>query len=342
MTISHIDESTNDLFSTELALRLTALGFVSTAVDMSKLEIESEISNNVECLRVELNKFSIAYFLSAEQVIRSELPSLVSGLPSLNASRDYFANIQRIAMEREFLTKSGKDLYVIIVGPDSFYEGKSRIVLKGDFEFDTYYARKQFSTMERLTLLLTNPFSHTEIKAHKRPTLVCEEADSAYLEPTILEHEVTAKLGHADLDALLQRLTSQSDAQAVKELTSKLFGRIMAADHCMTWEGDLPLLGRLSGHNPPFFLASNGEKTALAFSLFLALEHAELSEGCCLGFYSALNGLDNLRFLAAMDCLRDFILSTNASIFFKTAKSNYRLLAESRLNKAINSVSIPS
>lgn len=286
-------------------------------------------------LRAELEAFgtvyAVAYFICVNRL-------LAKGL-SLQDRLKVFNDIQRQCCCAE--PRSGplaKDLYLVLLADEEVRQHPDFGDIQVRLEQDQHYAKKIVCSVEELGEWVGNPFSAVDIRANEKPLFTCLGKNS-FQEEAVPSQVPTASLRTNQLPKMLKDLEQRGHKPAIQKLATKLLRRVLGADYDVVWGAELAL-GRLGDKQEiPVPFCSSGEQTAVAFSLFLALHHDQVVTGMCLEFMNALNSLDTLRHLGALDCIRDFAIATGASIQYESVKTDLRDWASRKLQPAMVSSS---
>lgn len=228
------------------------------------------------------------------------------------------------------------DKYLFVVDYDGVSDDDLLYgVLKMEVENDMYVMKKILCDMDSLRTAVSSPFAPVAHRANAVPAVHCTRASiHPYDKPPLdFDGTVTTVFSPADYDAMVRTLANRGNRKAIQAVTAALFQRIMGKDYSIVAGDEWPEVSRgvKSEHGMPHFILSRGEQVALAFCLYLALAHDDVTEGMCIGISESLNALDTLRQLNAYDCLRHFIIATGASMYIRTDKSDCLQMAERKL-----------
>ncbi|KWT98079.1 MULTISPECIES: hypothetical protein [unclassified Variovorax] len=300
----------------------------------------SRIGNHLRAELYALDAFyGIAYIVAAEEVFsfagsQGEVEYARSQLWEHVCGKDHF----------EYSPK--KNLYLFVVGPSELIDQPEYLVARAHIvNDDRNYAMKRVVTPAQAQLLLQNPFQPLvgAARAAERPELhlVREPYEQLGTTPEQLEASAGLTVGpildyreaerRYDSPALVSRGDEFTDE--VWDHVEVIFRRLMGLDYglrrtvlglCVTHRGN--------PHGAFMWQASRGERMAFAFAQFLAEAAKDVKPGLCLGVHDVLAAFDTLRQLVALDLLRDFAVATGASIQLRSAKQDFKRLAEAKFN----------
>ena len=275
-------------------------------------------------LRCELTGFGIAhsilYLVPAEAVLLA------------NASEASFGKFQEELVGAEYFAVRGKqNQFLLLVGSKALLSEPAHRKAIYRIEADRSYAAKVFLHVEDLSVWFNNPFALKtgSDRANAVPALTTRAevnlppedpspADSVFYQYDILRE---AKQNFPE------GLSEQE-----RRVANVVYRRIMGFGHQIHWAENRPALGYDdSDKATPVDLASTGECAVFAYAVFLARAANTVTPGMCIGIHAGLDRLDNGRFIFALDCLRDFVIATGASVDMQSARGDVRKVAEFRI-----------
>lgn len=286
-------------------------------------------------LRAELEAFgtvyAVAYFVCISRL-------LAEGR-SIQERLNVFSDLQRQCCSAEARSVPfAKDLYLVLLADEEAKQHPDFGDIQTRLEQDQHYAKKIICSVEELDEWVGNPFRPVDIRANEQPLFTCLGKNS-FQEEEVPRQTPTDSLRNNQVPRMLKDLEKRGNKLEVQKLTTKLLRRVLGAGYDVVWGAELAL-GRIGDKREiPVQFCSSGEQTAVAFSLFLALHHDQGMPGMCLEFMNALNSLDTLRHLGALDCIRDFAIATGASIQYESVKTDLRDWATRKIQPAMVSSS---
>lgn len=282
---------------------------------------ETEFAREDFSIRCTLSTGAIVRIVSAENVFKA------------GRSREEVIDAAWLVGDTLFTEENKVVPHLILVGDAATFSYPGHRIHREYVESDRYSPVKRVMSVDELPSAVNPLFYHRNSRANNAPKI------------TILRHLQygSAKLSSATHvfdreDELNQFRTNPfgrltSDEQS---LTGRIYREIMGSAYHILWKQDGPELARLGdAQGIPQELSSAGERTALAFSAYLA-RHVKLTvPGMCLGLHNFFNGMDDLRRFNALCCVGAFIEATGASVLIQSEKSETRQLAKAALNPYI-------
>jgi hypothetical protein len=282
-------------------------------------------------LRYELKAFDATYawvyFVSAENFF-------IEGVPEKKAY-EAFRRRQAELLEEELYARPRKEMYLFVVGAAEILLNPAHMALRWTIEHDSRVAKKAVMLTSEVEHWLDSPFKHLQgdARANEKPTFTgMRELDLRAEQPSVANHVFNP---HAILSTCEEDFAGDA-LSAQKSLVNTLYQRVMGSTHKVYWDEDGPSLGRMGDKSRiPLYCCSMGERLIFAFAIFLARASEEVFPEMCIGIHGDLNGMDPLRRISAIDCLREFVISTGVSVVIQSAKSEVTAIAQSRLGSVM-------
>lgn len=326
-------EQDHSAFVDAISKRLTEIGMTPEGLENGLVKAE---------LKAGANTYGIAVFVSADRVFYrdSEIDDEVErlGRNLMDVVYRQFTRKQYEWLQDIIQKHRGHDTYLFVIGPDSLTRQEQFPGLCWRIEMDDRAVKKVVCSMRDIEEVLSSPFNPVAHRASGSPKLYLTREEQMSFEDPHPDFNglVTALYRPADFENMVKELEKRPNRNSVKRVAEKVFHRVMGCDYILT-EGDAwpEIAHKGQDWSIPYFMASKGEQIALTFALFLALAHDNVAEGMCLGFKSTLNAMDLLRYTGALDCLRQFVLATGASLYIQTDKGEIRDFTDRKLSKAM-------
>lgn len=323
-------------------------------------------------VRSQLAALGIETVLTEEQTLCGELTAHGAAYATLHVliAEAYFEGVptlKKASAYQDYLYESVSDpgpgaqkpaaqkpAYVLIVGRRAFIECPAFAVVLCELEACGAVAKKHVCAVDDLATWVVNPFEAWPVLDAPELTLftdnpLCEDYSATstdrYLDALSGRKRLTLPsgpevchfTGALDIPAALEQLAGLPDRERSQRLVNTLFRRVISTEMSLAWDADRgPLLSRAGCGELPLPCWSNGERLVFALCAFLALVHAK-AEGPCSLVIHAISGLDALRRLAVLDCLRDFVHATGARLWVRCV-SNKASMLNIRVGDAVKRV----
>jgi hypothetical protein len=235
----------------------------------------------------------------------------------------------------------GPHVYLYVVDMDGWLNKPENRDIARLLEQDVRAVRKFVCSSNDLAGLLANPFGRS-YKGFSLPQFEVQRADQHPLDPPVRDFAGTVTHPFArvrDTYSFVAKMHQHPDAPRVLALATKLARRVMGADFEFEHGCEDVMLDRCGERSEmPWFCLGSGEQHGLAFCAYLALAYDDATPDSWLGITDVLTYLDLSHYLQAVDMLRDFIMATGANVYLQTNKSDYRALAESKFQAAVDCI----
>jgi hypothetical protein len=277
-------------------------------------------------LRCELKAFesiyAVVYIVSAENFF-------IHGTPVKDAYND-FRRRQAELLEAERNNLPRKDPYLFVVGNDEIMFHPDFLDLRWTLEHDDRVAKKAILSISELPAWLRSPFPLLTgaARANDKPVFTeMRDLDYQAEQPSVANYVFEPR---NILDTVEKDFLTASSAEM--ELVNAVYQRVMGSTHRVFYDEDGIGLGHVGDEDGiPLPFCSAGESLILAFSVFMARAAGAVFPGMCLGIHGGFNMMDTLRRYSATDCVREFVISTGASVVVQSNKSEVTRFAQNRL-----------
>ena len=236
---------------------------------------------------------------------------------------------------------AGPNAYLYVVDMDGWLEKSENRDIARLLEQDVRAVRKFVCRGYELAGLLANPFGRS-YKGFSVPQFDVQRADQHPLDPPVRNFAETVThpfVRVRDTHSYVETMHQHPNAPQVLALATKLARRVMGADFEFE-HGCADVMLDRSGERSemPWFCLGSGEQHGLAFCAYLALAFENVTPESWLGITDVLTYLDQSHYLKAVDLLRDFILATGANVYLQANNGDYRKLASSKFQLAVDCV----
>lgn len=225
------------------------------------------------------------------------------------------------------------DTYLLLVGDDEYIHRSEFGYLLEALPLNADTAKKHICGLSEVMAWVANPFSPWATPASDAPVIyTVRERNPAYDDPA--PRNDANLMFHPPQAGFKPDIPVEQMAE-VQALTAHLLRRILGAAYRVEWpdsDGEQPCVGR-SGGELPLWYVSNSERLVFALALFLAQAYVSRQAGLYVHIPNVLGQLDSLRRLTVLDCLRDFLMATGASLYFESNKSDVVTLAYRKMSK---------
>lgn len=311
-------------FMAQVQATLAAKGI--EVVDTANQTLRGELTAHGKAIAIVHILCAEAYFSECSSLTRRECRA--------------FWNYLYEEVDADRTESKGKDVYLLVVGTDEFIYDPARLTLFAELQLDSNLVKKYAFGLSELAAWVGNPFEPWKHFAKGPATGHFVPETRREWKPPLPENTATLAFVPSECPELFRTLSSRPDREVIQSLAGHLVRRIAGLDYCVGWEEGWPQVGRFGQSKLlPFAYLSSGEKLLVALCTFLAMAHASPTrEKLGLGIPSVLTGLDSVRRFAVMECLRDFVLATGASVYLQASTDQVLRLAESKIANAIKLV----
>lgn len=235
----------------------------------------------------------------------------------------------------------GPGAYLYVVDMDGWLNKQENRDIARLLEQDVRAVRKFVCGSDELAGLLVNPFGHS-YKGFSVPQFEVQRANQHPLDPPVRSFAETVTHPFTrvrDTYSYVEKLHKHKDAPRLLALATKLARRVMGADFEFVHGCEDVMLDRCGERSEmPWFMLGSGEQHGLAFCAYMTLAFDDVTPDSWLGITDVLTYLDLSHYLLAIDVVRDFIMATGANVYVQTNNGDYRALATSKFETAVNCV----
>lgn len=186
-------------------------------------------------------------------------------------------------------------------------------------------------------------FASVAHRAHVHPSLYCVQCGSRSKGPVPdFDAVVTSRFEPAKIGNLLAELALRGNRRGIQSAAASAFSLIRGADHQLLFVDSWPevaVKGTLGEEDMtlPLALLSRGEQVIVAFCVYLALTHDQVTAGMCLGFTDSVTSMDLQMQSNLFNCLGQFSSASGVSLYIEVSSRDTLQLAERMLSPSFAS-----
>ena len=281
-------------------------------------------------LRHELKVFDVLYgvvcIVSAENLIHA------------GAIEIALRRMQYRIFEDELEMPSRPALYLFVVWDGHMDRDRKHIQARWELEQNLGAARKLVMQPTEVITWLQNPFPARELdaRANAVPSLTT-------MRPIDFPSQQAAPVAEMfRANTILASIAKESQEPAfdkVRSLVAHLYRRVMGSAQKVFWTEEGPKLGQIYDERGlPLDWCSSAEQAMFAFCVFLAKSSVDMTPELCIGFPCTFNGIDDLRQIAAYDCLRELVAATGISIVVQAPQNDRRARVIFRVRPIVEAI----
>ena len=281
-------------------------------------------------LRHELKVFDILYgvvcVISAENLIHAKDIDIA------------LRRIQYRIFEEELELPSRPTLYLFVVWDGRKDRDRQYIEARWKLEQNLGAARKLVMQPTDVITWLQNPFSLREMgrRANGVPSLTTMrlvDFPAQKVAPVAEMLQTEAILKSISQDCM------EPEFVRLQPLVSHLYRRVMGSAQKVFWTEEGPALAQVYDERGlPLDWCSSGERAMFAFCVFMARSSVNMTPNLCIGFPGTFSGIDDLRQIAAFDCLRDLVAATGISVVVQAPQNDRRARVISRVRPIVEAL----
>lgn len=303
---------------TDITTRLTEAGYSFAVTDKDTVRLELFLADG--------RPYAIYHIAIAESF-------LAGAQTEREAMRGAFGDYHYEELDIDRETKV--DVYLLLVGEDSFIHSPEFAVLLELLPINGTSAKKHICCLPEVLTWIGNPFAPWPTPAS--PAQVAHVVNERRFEwgGPVPANESNCRFEQLRPGALREDVIPAEHPRLaeIQTLTSHLFQRMMGSGLRVGWSDfekwGLPCVGR--GDGMPLFFAGSGEQLAFSLALFLAKAYVSEQPGLYIHIPNVLYRFDSMRRFAFLDCLRDFLLATGASLYLESNQSNVLSITKHKL-----------
>jgi len=301
-----------------ITTRLTAAGYTFTVTDKDTVRLELFLADG--------RPYAITHIAVAESF-------LAGAQTARDAMRGALGDYHYEELDADRETRL--DITLLLVGEEAFIRSPDFAELLESLPLDGSSAKKHICSVDEVLTWLGNPFTPWRALASSKPEVHVVNERRHEWDAPVPENKANYRFERLRPGVLRDDIIPHDHPRLaeIQALTSHLVSRIQGTAITVNWadfdKWGLPCVGR--GEGMPLFLAGSGEQLAFSLSLFLAKAYVSEQPGLYLHLPNVLYQFDSMRRFSALECLRDFLLATGASLYLESNQSNVLSVAKHKL-----------